>query len=188
MAGLPHWANSRAATQFYEPVFQNQFEVIITPPRSIAGAEGLDILVEHVLSVDGLPEILPTVVEQKYKFATRSYSGARPENTVADLTVVFTVNLNEENNMYVYNILRGWADISYNPLNGQQGLKRDYYGQMAVTVSNKAQEVFRTYTFTPVIFNGPLNAIKLGYSEANLYEITAKFRADNWKDSRIGAL
>jgi hypothetical protein len=62
MAGLPHWDNSRAAINYYEPIFQNQFEVIITPPASIS--QDVDILVEHVVSVDGLPEILPNLVEQ----------------------------------------------------------------------------------------------------------------------------
>jgi hypothetical protein len=186
MAGLPHWTNSRAAFNYYEPIFQNQFEVIITPPVSIS--QDVDLLVEHVKSIDGLPEILPGVVEQKYKFATRSYSAAKPENTIADLTVVFTVNLNEENSMYIYNTLRGWADLSYDPLTGRQGLKRDYFGQIYVAVFNKAGDIFREFRFNPCIMNGPLNAIKLDYVTDDLYEITAKWRADAWNETRIGGI
>jgi hypothetical protein len=186
MAGLPHWDNSRAAINYYEPIFQNQFEVIITPPASIS--QDVDLLVEHVVSVDGLPEILPNLVEQKYKFATRSYSGSRPENTIADLTIKFTVNLNEENNMYIYNTLRGWADLSYDPLTGRQGLKRDYFGQIYIAIFNKNQDIFREYRFNPCIINGPLSAIKLDYLDQNLYEITAKWRADAWNDTRIGGI
>jgi hypothetical protein len=186
MAGLPHWTNSKAAFNYYEPIFQNQFEVIITPPAVIS--QDVEMLVEHVLTVDGIPEILPGVVEQKYKFATRSYSAAKPENTIADLTVKFTVNLNEENSMYIYNTLRGWADLSYDPLTGRQGLKRDYFGQILVVIFNKAGDIFRRFRFNPCIMNGPLSAIKLDYNEVNLYEITAKWRADAWVEETVGKI
>jgi hypothetical protein len=189
MAGLPHWDNSRAATNYYEPVFQNQFEVIITPPAVIT--ENVDLLVEHVLTVDGLPELTPhDVVEQKYKFATRSYASGIPQSTIADLSFKFTVNLNEDNNMYIYNILRGWADLAYDPLTGRQGLKRDYYGEIYVAVFNKAGDIFREFRFTPCIPKGALTAQSLDYNQGgtNLYEITAGFRADAWKETRIGEI
>jgi hypothetical protein len=98
------------------------------------------------------------------------------------------VNLNEENNMYIYNTLRGWADLSYDPLTGRQGLKRDYFGQIYIAIFNKNQDIFREYRFNPCIMNGPLNAIKLDYLDQNLYEITAKWRADAWNDTRIGGI
>jgi hypothetical protein len=102
-------------------------------------------LVEHVTKLSGLPEINSsgTLAEQKYKFATRSYAGSIPEKTTCDLALTFTVNLNTENDAYVYNILRAWNDIVYNPLTGSQGLKRDYVGQMSVFASNKTGEIFR---------------------------------------------
>jgi hypothetical protein len=187
MAGLPHWSNSRAATNYYEPVFLNQFEVIITPPAAIA--ENVDLLVEHVVSISGLPELTPTgVIDQKYKFAQRSYAAAVPEKTVADLDIKFTVNLNEENNMYIYNILRGWADLAYDPLTGRQGLKRDYYGEIYVAIFNKAGDIFREFKFTPCIPMGAFTAMDLMYTKGEVYELSAKFRADAWKETRIGSI
>ncbi len=128
------------------------------------------------------------MAEQKYKFATRSYSGAVPTTTVADLKISFTVNLNEENNMYVYNTLRGWFDLAYDPLTGRQGLKKDYYGQIYLGIANKAGAIFREFKFTPVIPGEKMNAIELTYTDPNLYEITATFRADAWKETRIGEI
>ena len=187
MAGLPHWDNSRAATNYYEPLFLNQFEVVITPPAIISA--NVDLLVEHVVSITGLPELTPTgVVEQKYKFASRSFAGAIPEKTTADLDIKFTVNLNEENDMYIYNILRGWADLAYDPLTGRQGLKRDYYGQIYVAIFNKAGDIFREFRFTPVIPNGALTPMILDYISPTLYEVTAKYRADAYKETRIGEI
>ena len=187
MAGLPHWSNSRAATNYYEPIFLNQFEVVITPPAAIA--ENVDLLVEHVMSVTGLPELTSTgVIEQTYKFAKRSFAAAIPTTTVADLDIKFSVNLNEENNMYIYNILRGWADLAYDPLTGRQGLKKDYYGEIYVAIANKSQDIFREFRFKPVIPNGALTAMTLNYLSPDIYEVIAKFRADAWKETRIGEI
>lgn len=188
MAGLPHWKNSQAAINYWEPVFQNQFLITITPPAPASSGNSTALLVEHVVSVDGIPEILPATVEQRYKFAQRSFSASRPENTIADLTIKFTVNLNTTNDMYIYNALRAWADLHYNPLNGRQGLKRFQVGSIAIQMQNKAAETFRTFNFNPCIMNGPLSAIKLDYTATELYEITAKWRADSWNETRVGQI
>lgn len=187
MAGLPHWNNSRAATKYYEPVFLNQFTVLITPPAAIT--QNIDLLVEHVQSVSGLPELTaPGTIEQKYKFASRSFSAAVPEKTTADIAIKFSVNLNEDNNMYIYNTLRGWFDLAYDPLTGKQGLKKDYYGQIYVGIANKAGAIFRDFRFLPVIPTGALTPMALDYTAPGLYEVTATFRADAWKETRIGQI
>ena len=93
MAGLPHFTNSAAGVKLYEPVYLNQFEVLITPPAAVLGGP---ILVEQVTSISGLGvDKTPAATQQKYKFAVRNYAGAKPESTVFDLTVNFTVNLND---------------------------------------------------------------------------------------------
>ena len=69
MPGLPHFTNSLAATKYYEPFYQNLFEVSILPPATIAGGE---ILLEQVKKIGGLTEQkMEATVEQKYKFAQR---------------------------------------------------------------------------------------------------------------------
>ena len=186
MAGLPHYNNSVASTDKYEPIFQNQFEVLITPPSVIT--QDIGILVDQVLSIEGLPEFMTTPVTQNYKFAKRSYAGAIPNDTVANLTVKFEVNLNKSNGMYVYNTLRGWSDLIYDPQTGRQGLKKDYCGEIAVVVFNKAGDVFREYKFIPAFVSEPFNALDLNYTNESLYQMTAKFRADQTIDTRVGQI
>jgi hypothetical protein len=186
MAGLPYWTNSVAATKYYEPVYQNQFEVTITPPAVIAGPN-VSLLVEHVKKVSGLPENNSngTLVEQTYKFATRSYAGAKPDKTTADLVFTFTVNLNEENDAYVYNVLRAWNDIVFNPQDGSQSLKKDYVGQIAIFVTDKAGSIFREWKFPSVIPNSAIKAIELDYVSNEVYEVTMTYRADYWVEKRV---
>jgi len=189
MAGLPYWTNSVAAVNYYEPLYQNQFEVILTPPAAIGGPN-VALLVEHVTKITGIPEIssMGTIVEQAYKFATRSYAGSKPDKTTADLDITFTVNLNEENDAYVYNILRAWNDIQYNPQTGAQGLKRNYVGELAVVIFNKAGEIYREFKFPSIIPNGALTAFAPDYGATTVYEVTAKFRSDYWIETRIGQI
>ncbi len=189
MAGLPYWTNSTAAVNYYEPIYQNQFEVILTPP-AVIGGPNVALLVEHVTKITGLPEITSsgTLVEQEYKFAKRSYAGSVPDTTVADIDISFTVNLNEENDAYVYNILRAWNDIVYNPQSGAQGLKRNYVGECAVVIFNKAGEIFREFKFPSIIPNGKLGDLSLEYTGTGIYETSMKYRADYWIETRIGQI
>jgi hypothetical protein len=189
MAGLPYWTNSVAAREYYEPIYKNQFEVILNPPAVISGSN-VALLVEHVTEISGLPEINPngTLVEQSYKFAKRSFAGGIPDTTTADLTIKFTVNLNEENDAYVYNILRAWNDIVYNPQSGSQGLKRDYVGSMSVHVANKTGEIFREWNFPVIIPNDKLTELSLNYTENGIYDLTMKYRADYWVETRVGQI
>jgi len=181
-SGLPHYDNSQAARDNFEPLFNNQFEVLITPPQSIQGGA---ILTEHVKKVEGLPEITPSgFVEQFYKFAKRTYADARPEDTTAELTIEFEVNLNDTNSMYVYNTFREWADLQFNPMSGGQGLKRDYSGELSVLIHNKALDLYREFRFNPVYLIGGFNAMALDYISNEIYILTVKFKADAWKENR----
>lgn len=194
MAGLPHFRNSTAATKKYEPLYLNQFEVIITPPPAVAGLIGYgeNLMLEHVKKIEGLPELAATgkLVEQYYKFAKRKYASAKPEDTTATLKIEFEVNLNEDNDMYIYNALRGWSDLVYDPLTGAQGLKRDYAADganISINIFNRVGDIYRTFTFTPV-FIGPdkLTEMKLDYLDENIYRMTATFSADSYTEVRIG--
>lgn len=180
MAGLPHFQNSLFGINKYEPVYLNQFEVLITPPAPVLGGT---ILVEQVTSISGLGvDKTPKETTQKYKFATRNYAGAKPDSTVFDLTVNFTVNLNDANSMYVFRTLRQWTDLIYNPLTGAMGLKRDYTGTIVISVFNKQGDVFRRITCRDCFPISPVDAMELDYAGTELYEIGLTWAVDYWDD------
>lgn len=182
MAGLPHYLNNRAATKNYEPVYQNLFEVSIIPPQTIAGGE---LLLEHVMKVTGLETDRGSeVVEQKYKFATRSYASGVPTSTVADIAVSFSINLNDANQVYVYKTLRDWARLIYNPLTGEQGLKKDYIGKVVVVNHNRKGEIFWQRTFHSAFPVGDIPNFDLDYSGGAALEMAdVKFRCDYWQEN-----
>ncbi len=189
MAGLPHFTNSKAAINNFEPVYLNQFEVIINPPAGIVDAattfNGEGILAQQVKSITGLAvDIAPSAtVEQNYKFATRRYAGGEPSTTDMTLSMEFEVNLNDQNSMTVYKILRQWSDLIYNPLTGAMGIKSDYVGSMVIQVFNKRGDVFRRIRIPSCFLSEAINAMELDYETPAIYNISASWICDYWEDT-----
>lgn len=199
MAGLPHFKNHTAGPNRYEPIYLNQFEVIITPPPAVSAKIGFNnnLTLEHVNKVGPLPELAgnaggPLQV-QRYKFAERAYSAARPSTTLHKFTIEFSLNLNEDNDNYIYNAFRAWADLIYNPMTGAQGLKRDYAGTTAnpaivqITQFNKAGLIFREFVFNPVFLGqDKFNELQLDYASEAIATLTIPFVADRYVETRVG--
>ena len=180
MAGLPHYQNSLFGINKYEPVYLNQFEVLITPPGPVLGGQ---ILVQQVTNLTGLEvDKTPAPIQQRYKFAVRNYAGAKPEQTVFDLSLSFTVNLNDANSMYVFKTLRQWTDLIYNPLTGAMGVKTDYTGTMVISIFNKQGDVFRRITCKDCFPTTPLTVMELDYQAIDIYNVTMTWAVDNWDD------
>jgi hypothetical protein len=188
MAGLPHFTNSRAAINNFEPVFLNQFEVLINTPAGIVDAtttfKGETVLTQQVKSITGLAvDILPASnVEQNYKFATRRYAGGEPSTSDMTLTVEFEVNLNDANSMTTYKILRQWSDLIYNPLTGAMGLKSDYVGSMVISVFNKRGDVFRRIRIPSCFLSEAINPMELDYENPAIYTVSTSWICDYWED------
>ena len=188
MAGLPHFTNSRAAINNFEPVFLNQFEVLITPPAGIVDAnttfKGESILTQQVKSISGLAvDISPAnPVEQTYKFATRRYAGGEPTTSDMTVSMEFEVNLSNQNSMTVYKILRQWSDLIYNPLTGAMGIKSDYVGSMVISIFNKRGDVFRRIRIPSCFLNEAINPMELDYEQSAIYTLTTSWICDYWED------
>lgn len=184
MAGLPHIINSKAGTKYYEPMYQNLFEVSILPPAQVSGGE---MLLEHVNSISGLDQDkMQATVEQQYKFAKRSYAAGAPSDTVTDITINFSLNLDESNALYVYKTIRDWSRAIYNPLTGEQGLKKDYVGTIVVSNYNRAGEIFWQRTFNDAFPQGDaLPELGGDYTSGEIQSLELTFRSDWWSENMV---
>ena len=185
MAGLPHFTNSKASVGYFEPFYANLFEVSIIPPDTIAGGE---MLLEHVSKIGGLTnEKMEGVAEQKYKFATRSFAKSMPDSTTVDLAVDFTLNLNDANELYIYKTLRDWSRLIWNPLTGEQGLKKDYVGTIVVSNYNRAGDIFWQRTFYGCFPTGAelAAAAELAYESAEPATLSMVWRSDWWSEDMV---
>lgn len=186
MAGLPHYKNSKAAMNNFEPVYLNLFEVTLIPPTGIdpgVGNNGQNLLLEQVKKITGLElDKNPGTVEQFYKFAKRRYAGPKPETTTMDVTIDFEINLNDANSMYVFKTLRQWSDLVFNPLTGAMALKKDYVGSGLVTMFNRNGDIYRRVRMPVIWPMSPITPMELDYQSTELFIISLTFAADYWED------
>jgi hypothetical protein len=182
---LPHFTQARASTQRYEPIQPNLFEVTVFTPNG----DDTGLILEHVRTIGGLNNLNPAVeaVGQKYKFADRSYAGM-PSQTFVDLTMNFTLNLNDANENYIYNTFRNWYKLIYDPLTGEMTLKKDYVGSMIIVQYNRAGDIFRKVTIKDCFPTGqPAWVDELSYETPDPAELTMTYRCDHWVDENVGA-
>lgn len=189
MAGLPHFNSAKAAVQLYEPVYLNQFEVIIQPPTGVSlpqGNGGRSLLVENVLSVSGLSvDKNPGVMEQRYKFSRRRYAGGLVDDTGVKIRIDFETNLDDNNSNYVFKTMREWSDLIYNPLTGATGIKSTYAGGTYILISifNKEGDVFRRIKLVNCFPTDQIKSMDLDYTNGTTpYKIALSFRADYFED------
>jgi hypothetical protein len=187
MAGLPHYTSSKASINKFEPVYLNQFEVTITPPTAVVPPQGNpgngNILLEHVTRVSGLQvDQNPGETTQQFKFAKRYYSGAAPARTGLDVDIEFEVNLDDNNSMYVFKVLRQWSDLIYNPLTGAMGLKTNYTGNILINVFNKQGDVYRRINLRDCFPMTPITEMGLNYTQTGIYKLTLQWAVDYFDD------
>jgi hypothetical protein len=183
MAGLPHYRNSKAGMNKFEPVYNAQFEITLQPPAAVSD---WSLVMEQVLKVGGVEvNKQPAVVEQKYKSAKRSFAGGMVDDTTIDVTLDFEVNLNDANSMYVYKALRKWCDLIYDPLTGRMGLKKDYTGgPMIINYFNKNGDIFRQIKIPTCFPTSVLTPIESDFSDNEIYRITGfTLRCDYWEET-----
>ena len=182
---LPHYTqdpNSKASRQF-EPVQGNLFEVTILPP---AGVGNGSLLLQQVNTVSGL-DLYKEVgaVEQKYKFAKRSYAGM-PDDTSVDVTIQFSLNLDESNSAYTYKTLRDWYNKQYDPQTGIMGVKKDYVGTLVIVQYNRKGDVYRKVTLNDCFITSGLPFTnELNYETADAATLDVTWRSDYWVEEIV---
>tara|TARA_B110000503_G_scaffold143199_1_gene243182 strand:+ start:968 stop:1522 length:555 start_codon:yes stop_codon:yes gene_type:complete len=182
---LPHYTQSRASSQRFEPIQPNLFELTVFSPLG----DDTGLILEQVISIGGLNALNPSIdpIQQKYKFADRSFAGM-PGQTFVDLPVNFTLNLNDANENYIYNTFRNWTNLIYDPLTGEMGLKKDYVGSMILVQYNRAGDIYRKITFKDVFPIGQIDFVdEMNYATQDAVELTMTYRCDHWVEENVGA-
>jgi hypothetical protein len=180
---LPHYSEDQTSKKGrnFEPVQANLFEVTILPPDGVAGQE---FLLQHVNSISGLDTMAPAVdaIGQKYKFSDRSYAGM-PGATAIDITVSFSLNLNDSNQAYLYKTLRQWYRAQYNPETGEMGLKKNYVGTIVIVQFNREGDIYRKVTLDDCFITSGIGfTSELSYESGDAASLEIGWRSDVWSE------
>lgn len=191
LMGLSHYRASKVSTSMYEPIYKNLFTVQIEPPEGMgltSQSEEVKVILEGLTKVSGLETSKSSgaVKEQTYKFATRSFAGAKPQTTI-EITTSWELNLQYENGYpqnYTWKFLRAWNDLIWDPLSGRMGLKKDYVApSMTITIHDRAGSPFHQWICYNVFPTDQLPDPGLDYSSDELWKIDSwKLRCDVWDE------
>lgn len=190
---LPHITNSHAGRNKYEVLYKNIFEVYFDLPELLKKDFGQDsaILTEHVLSISGLNNLdkVPEAgTTQKFMGTTRTYQNSGVDDTSADITVTFSLNLRNGTDNYIYKLFKAWAKLNYDIATGNKSLKTDYTADwMRILVGNRAGDVYRKIVFKDVMLAGPIEATdEYNYdTNSEVVQLTVKFKSDWWQEENL---
>ena len=191
---LPHITNSQAGRNKYDVLYKNIFEVQFTLPEALRTAFGQDeaVLSEHVLSIEGLSALdkAPEAgVTQKFMGTNRTYLNSTIEDTTAEITVKFSLNLRNGTDNFIYKLFKAWNKLGYDIATGEKSLKTDYIADfMRVVIGNRAGDVYREVVFKDIMLNGPIEGMgdTLDYTQGSeIMELTVKFKSDWWQEINL---
>lgn len=185
---LPHITNSQAGVNKWDPVHNSLFEMYFTLPEAIQAEFGKDeaLLTEQVQSVSGINALrkLPGKVTQKFMGTTRSYSAPKIDDTSAEITVVFALNLRNVVDDYVYKLFKAWGKLAYDIETGATSIKADYCADnMRIVEYARDGSIYRKIKMRDVfIFDGLDMNDEYNYESNDPVQLTVKFTTDWWKE------
>ena len=116
---------------------------------------------------------------------TRTFVNPKMDTTSAeDITIVFTLNLRNGVDNYIYKLFKAWKNLNYNLETGAINLKKDYVANwLKIEIANRAGDVIRQIVFKDVMLKGSVEGLgELNYENSEALELTVHFASDWWKD------
>lgn len=187
---LPHLKNSQAGVNKWDPVHGSLFEVRFTVPEALREQFGKDefLLTQHALKVGGALTGVnrgAATGHQKFMGTDRSYIQPKLDNTYAEITVEFTLNLRDDVDNYIYKLFRAWNALGYDVNTGSRALKREYCADwMDIAIANRAGDIFHEILYKDVMMDGGIGGWDdLDYDSADAVQISVKFISDWWEET-----
>ena len=183
---LPHFSNVLSHSQNWEPIYKALFEIQFDLPAILGRTtDEVRLLLENARSIQ-LP-LTPAIeiTTQRFKFSTRAYVTLPTETHVADLSILFNLNENDKNAVFVWNIMKAWYDLAWNSQTGETHTKKEMVGNIVVNQHNKKGQVIRRVTYRNVQLLG-IDAMELSWDKTQeIAESTVTYVADYWEDLYI---
>ena len=170
------------ATDMYEPVYKNLFELSFTFPKLLAlSQKDADIMMMSANKIDlDLTKNL-SVAKQNFKYAERLYAKTPSETAIQSFTVDFAINVDDKFSMRSWNYMKKWYDLGWNSQTGELHYKRDMVGGIVANIHDREGIVLRRVEFKNVMCLG-VSAQNFSWTDAEILSGTATFACDYWID------
>ena len=187
---VPHISAIQSGENYWDPVHKSIFEVVIDFPTEISASVNSivssTILTQQVTTVQGLDALNKTTAAGSQKFLGVDVSYLNPvmDNTYADLTINFNLNLKNYTDNFVLRAFRIWASLNYDLADGSRAAKADYAtAKLRIAEANRNGDVWRSYQFNHVMLTGVTGLDDLDYTSNDARQLTCTFRSDYWYDT-----
>ena len=192
LSHVPHVRSVEAGRNYYDPVNTAIFEVGFTFPGLISSAvsDKITLLTEQVTNVAGLDNLLktPAAGQQKFFGADVSYLNPTLDNTYAEITIDFNLNLRSVTDNYVLDAFMQWRNLNYNLGNGARYLKKDYVAPyIEIKMANRDGTVWRVVKLWDVMLINITGLDGLDITANESPKLQCTFRSDYWDDSAESA-
>jgi hypothetical protein len=169
------------------------FEVTFSIPSGITekefnGNDFLQLLSEQVTSVSGLDALQKTSAagEQKFFGASGSYLNPMLDNTYAEITVEFNLNIRNATDAYVLRVFKAWSKLGYDLGTGERHLMKDYVANdLIIKEANRDGTVWRNVEFQKVMLTSVTGLESLDYTNNEARKLTVVFRSDYWDEELL---
>lgn len=187
LSHLPHIKNIESGVNRYDPNGSAVFEVYFSLPEAIKSQFAADetILTQQVTEVSGLDALQKQTGVGSQRFMGVNVSFANPvlDDTRAEITINFNLNLRNANDNFVLKIFQAWKNLNYNLADGTRTLKADYVADnIRIAEANRDGTIWRSYVFHDVLLEEITGIDSLNYDTNDARKIAVKFRADYWDD------
>ena len=187
LSHLPHVKNITSGVNRYDPNGSAVFEVYFTLPDAIKSqfAEDEVILTQQVTEVSGIDALQKNTSVGTQRFMGVNVSFANPvlDDTRAEITITFNLNLRNANDNFVLKIFQAWKNLNYNLADGTRTLKADYVADnIRIAEANRDGTIWRSYVFHDVLLEEITGINSLNYDTNDARKLSVKFRADYWDD------
>ena len=188
LSHVPHLRSVSAGKNYYDPVNTAVFEVRFSFPGLISAAvkDNIPLLTEQVTNVGGLDNLLktPAAGQQKFFGADVSYLNPTLDNTYAEITIDFNLNLRSVTDNYVLDAFMQWRNLNYNLGNGARYLKKDYVAPfIEIKIANRDGTVWRVVKLWDVMLINITGLDSLDITSNESPKLQCTFRSDYWDDS-----
>lgn len=183
----PHINRTNSGLHKYDPLHGSIFQITFGTVPGVSQST-TTLLPDQVLSISGLDALQKTVSagEQKFLGASASYLNPVLDNTYADLTLEFNLNIRNTNDVFVLRFFKEWEKCGYNIINGNRMLKSQYVmDTLTVEEANRNGDVWRTVTFYNVMLTGVTGHDALNYTDNEAKKLSVTIRADYWQEDYV---
>ncbi len=186
----PSLRQTTAGNNFYDPIHGSIFEVQFGGLKAMNLAysyinDTLEILPEQVTDVSGLDSLIKVVDvgAQKFLGTTNSYANPMVDDTSAEITINFNLNLRNSNDAYVYEVFKAWYKRIYDVSTGGRSLMANYVCKdMLISEANRDGTIWRQFQFGKVILKGVTGLDSLDYTNNEARKLTCVFKVDWWDE------